>query len=164
MLLRLFHFSLEGTAKQWSYQSKDQSKTWRECSKAFLEKLFPIGRTNILRGKISEFQQQKGESIPEAWERFQGYISDCLHHEMEKWLLLLTFYYGLTQRSCEQLDATAEGSFLSLTPRRAKAIMAKMEENHNGTFNTQTCHGSKEVPEELCALSTKMVVLFSWLE
>jgi len=129
-----------------------------------LEKIFPIGRTNILRGKISEFHHQKGEPIPKAWEHFQGYISDCPHHGMEKWLLMQTFYYGLTQRSCEQLDATAEGSFMSLTPRRAEAIMAKMAENQNWTFNTQTCHESEEVPEELCALSTKMDVLLSWLE
>ena len=43
MLLRLFPFSLEGRAKQWFYQSKDQIKTWGECSKAFLEKFFPLG-------------------------------------------------------------------------------------------------------------------------
>jgi len=36
---------------------ENQFKTWRECSEAFLEKFFPIGRTNILRGKISEFHQ-----------------------------------------------------------------------------------------------------------
>jgi len=127
----LFPFSLEGSAKQWFYQSKDQFKTWAECSKAFLEKFFLIGQTNILREKILEFHQQKGEPILEAWERFQGYISDCPHHGMEKWLLMQIFYHGLTQRSCEQLDATMEGSFMSLTPRKAKAIMAKMVENQN---------------------------------
>ena len=42
--------------------------------------------------------------------------------------------------------------------------MAKMAENQNWTFNTQTCHESVEVLEELCALSTKMDVLLSWLE
>jgi len=131
VLLRLFPFSLEGRAKQWFYQSKVQIKTWRECSKTFLEKFFSIGRTNILRDKISEFHQEKGEPILEAWEHFQGYISDCPHHGMEKWLLLQTFYYGLTQTSCEQLDATTEGSFMSLIPRRAEAIMAKMAENQN---------------------------------
>ena len=75
-----------------------------------------------------------------------------------------TFYLRLTQRSCEQLDGTAEGSFMSLTPRRVEAIMVKVEENQNWTFNTQTCHESEEVPEELCTLSTKMDVLLSWLE
>jgi len=53
---------------------------------------------------------------------------------------------------------------MSLTLRRAEAIMVKMEENQNWTFNTQTCHESEEVLEELCALSTKMNVLLSWLE
>jgi len=50
------------------------------------------------------------------------------------------------------LDATAE------------AIMAKMEENQNWTFNTQTCHESEEVLEELCALSIKMDILLNCLE
>ena len=75
-----------------------------------------------------------------------------------------TFYHGLTQRSCEQLDATAEGSLMSLTPGKVEAIMAKIAENQNWTFNTQTCHESKEVLEELCSLSTKMDVLLSQLQ
>jgi len=53
---------------------------------------------------------------------------------------------------------------MSLTLGRAEAIMAKMAENQNWTFNTQACHESEEVLEELCALSTKMDVLLSWLE
>jgi len=56
VLLHFFPFSLEGRAKQWFYQSKDQVKKWRECSKTLLEKFFQIGKTNILRGKILEFQ------------------------------------------------------------------------------------------------------------
>jgi len=48
---------------------------------------------------------------------------------------------------------------MSLTPGRAEAILAKMAENQNWTFNTQTCHQSEEVLEELCALTTKMDVI-----
>ena len=70
ILLRLFPFSLLGRAKQWFYTNKDNINTWAKCSKAFLEKFFPVGKTNALRGKISNFQQQKGETIPEAWEHF----------------------------------------------------------------------------------------------
>jgi hypothetical protein len=33
---------------------------------------------------------------------------------MEGWLLMQIFYHGLTQKSREQLDASAEGSFMSL--------------------------------------------------
>ena len=57
ILLRLFLFSLLGKAKQWFYANKDKNTTWAICATAFLEKFFPIGKTNALRAKISTFQQ-----------------------------------------------------------------------------------------------------------
>ena len=53
--LRLFPFSLLGKVKQWFYKEKDID-TWAKCSKAFLAKFFPLGKTNALRGRISSFQ------------------------------------------------------------------------------------------------------------
>ena len=55
ILLRLFPFSLVGKAKQWFYTNKDNINTMAKCSKAFLEKFFPVGKTNALGGKISNF-------------------------------------------------------------------------------------------------------------
>jgi hypothetical protein len=55
ILLRLFPFSLVGRAKQWFYANKEDINTWEKCSKAFLAKFFPIGKTNALRGKITNF-------------------------------------------------------------------------------------------------------------
>jgi hypothetical protein len=75
-----------------------------------------------------------------------------------------TFYHGLIQRSCEQLDATTKGSFMSLTPGKAECIIKKMLENQNWTYNIQASHKSEEILEEVCALSTKMDVLLNWLE
>jgi len=65
--------------------------------KCLLSKILPYGKTNALRGRISNFQQQRDETIPEAWERFQEYISECPHHGMEDWLLIQSFYHGLTK-------------------------------------------------------------------
>ena len=59
ILLRLFPFSLVGKAKQWFYTNKDNINTLAKCSKAFLEKFFPVGKTNALRGKISNFQHRR---------------------------------------------------------------------------------------------------------
>ena len=56
ILLRLFPFSLVGRAKQWFYTNKKDISTWARCLNAFLEKFFPIGKTNALRGRISNFQ------------------------------------------------------------------------------------------------------------
>jgi len=48
-------------AKQWFYANKEDINTLAKCFKAFLAKFFPIGKTNALRGKITNFQQQKIE-------------------------------------------------------------------------------------------------------
>jgi hypothetical protein len=84
---------------------------------------------------------------------------------MEEWLLMQTFYHGLIQKSHEQLDATAGGSFMSLTPGKDKVLMEKIAANQSwASCNTQSCHKTEEVPEEVCALSTKMDVLLNLLE
>ena len=53
--LRLFHFSLVKKAKQWFYMDKEAIIMWSKCSTAFLMKFFPMGKTNALRGRISNF-------------------------------------------------------------------------------------------------------------
>ena len=81
--LYLFLFSLLGRVKQWFYKDREAINTWNKCSMTFLTKFFPMGKTNALRGRISNFQQTASESIPEAWERIQEYILACPHHWME---------------------------------------------------------------------------------
>ena len=53
--LSLFPFSLLGRAKQWFYANKTVVDTWDKCAKAFLAKFFPMGKTNALRERISNF-------------------------------------------------------------------------------------------------------------
>ena len=84
---------------------------------------------------------------------------------MEDWLLMQNFYHGLTQKAHEQLDATAGGSFMSLTLGKAKTFMEKIASNQGWSqCNIQACNKSEEVPEEVYTLSTKMDVLLNWLE
>ena len=124
--LRLFPFSLVGKAKQWFYKEKEAVSTWDKCSAAFLMKFFPMGKTNALRGKISNFQQTSLESIPEALERVQDYIQACPHPWMENWLVLQNFYEGLMPMSKGHVDAAAGGAFLFLTITDAMALIEKM--------------------------------------
>ena len=53
--LHLFPLSLVGKAKQWFYKDKEAVSTWNKCSMTFLMKFFPMGKTNALRGRISNF-------------------------------------------------------------------------------------------------------------
>ena len=45
---------------------------------------------------------------------------------MDNWLILQSFYNGLTQTSCDHVDATAGGAFFSLTIERATSLIEKM--------------------------------------
>ena len=69
------------------------------------------------------------ESIPEAWERLQEYILSCPHHGMDEWLVLQSFYNGLTMTSRANIDAAAGGAFLDLTVAKSKALVEKMVSN-----------------------------------
>ena len=69
------------------------------------------------------------ESIPEAWERLQKYILACPHHGMDEWLVLQSFYNGLTATSRAHLDAAARGAYLDLTIAKATALIKKMVSN-----------------------------------
>jgi hypothetical protein len=69
------------------------------------------------------------EPIPEAWERLREYIQVYPHHRMESWLVLQSFYNGLTPMSRGHLDAAARGAFLSLTINEAMALIEKMVTN-----------------------------------
>jgi hypothetical protein len=84
---------------------------------------------------------------------------------MEEWLLMQSFYHGLSQKSHEQLDATAGWSFMSLTLGKPKVLMERIASNQGwSSSNIQSCNKSEEVLEEVCALSTKMDILLNWLE
>ena len=54
---------------------------------------------------------------------------------------------------------------MSLTLGKAKTLMEKKTSNQGWSqCNIQACNKSEEVPEEVCALSTKMDVLLNWLK
>jgi hypothetical protein len=55
-----------GKAKQWFYKDKAAVDTWSKCFAAFLAKFFPVGKTNALRGRITNFQQTQMEPILET--------------------------------------------------------------------------------------------------
>ena len=91
------------------------------------------------------------ESIPEAWERLQEYILACPHHGMDEWLVLQSFYNGLTTTSQANIDVAAGGAFLDLTIAKSKALVEKMVSIRGGVMNDSN-HASKA-----CILSRRWI-------
>jgi hypothetical protein len=98
---------------------------------AFLTKFFPLGKTNGPRNKISGFQQLTDETIIEAWERLQDYISACPHHSMEEWFIIQSFYHGLIRSAREYIDDVVGGSFFALSIEEAHKLVEKMASNQS---------------------------------
>jgi hypothetical protein len=92
----------------------------------FSPSFFPLGKTNDLWNKISTFQQVTDETIIEAWERLQDYISACCHHGMEEWFIIQSFYYELIRTAREHIDAAAGGSFFALSIEEAHKLIEKI--------------------------------------
>jgi hypothetical protein len=86
---------------------------------------------------------------------------------MENWLLMQTFYHGLTNSTYETMDAAAGGAFLSLTIDQATALVEKMASNQGwNKERTQTRKrgGGMHQLKEVDMLSAKMDLLMKRLD
>jgi hypothetical protein len=139
--------------------------TWETCSNAFLTKFFLLGKTNALQKKISRFQQLTDETIAEAWERLQDYISACPHHSIEEWFIIQSIYHGFIRSAREHIDAISGGSFFALSIEEAPKLVEKMASNQSwDEERTQTRTHKVHQLEEVDMLTDKIVLLMKKLE
>ncbi|XP_021715160.1 uncharacterized protein LOC110683117 [Chenopodium quinoa] len=99
--------------------------------KAFLVKFLGHEKTARLRNELSTFRQSDDESLYEAWRRFKRLQRQCPHHGILEWLLIQTFYNGLTHEFRIYIDAASGGSLLTKNPTEAKELIEKMAANDN---------------------------------
>jgi hypothetical protein len=63
------------------------------------------------------------ETITEAWEHLQDYISACPHHGMEEWFIIQSFYHLLIHSTREHTVAAAGGSFFALSIEETRKLV-----------------------------------------
>jgi hypothetical protein len=124
-----------------------------------------LGKTNAARNKISGFPQLMDETITEAWERLQDYISACPYHGIEEWFIIQSFYYGLIRSAQEHIDAAARGSFFALSIEEARKLVEKMDSNQSwDEERTQTRTRKVHQLEDVDMLTVKIDLLKKMLE
>ena len=129
--LRLFPFSLMDKVRAWLHSLPLRSITmWDELIKAFLAKFFPPSKTASLRNQITSFAQRQDESLYEAWERFKDLLRLCPHHGLQKWMVVQTFYNGVTQPVWSMIDAAVGGTLISKTEEEAYNLIEEMALNN----------------------------------
>ncbi|XP_015955028.1 uncharacterized protein LOC107479403 [Arachis duranensis] len=106
-----FPFSLEAQAKTWFYSLPDEIATnWDFLRRKFLDKFFPLEKTDYIRKEISGIMQRDQESLYEYWSRFKRLLESCPHHGMNTHLLISYFTGGLCVEDRRLLIASSGGS------------------------------------------------------
>lgn len=95
----------------------------------FLQKFFPITRTNQIRKAITNFVMQDGKILYDTWEQFKELLCSCPHHQVPKWQLVQVFYEGLIPSICNTVDAIYVGTFLHKCADEAWKIFKTLREN-----------------------------------
>jgi hypothetical protein len=86
---------------------------------------------------------------------------------IENWLLMQIFYHGLTNNTCENMNAAARDAFLSLTIPDAIALIEKMASNQGWNkerLQTRKRGGGIHQLKEVDMLSVKMDLLIKRLK
>jgi len=125
--LRLFPFSLKDKAWAWLHSlPPDSIRTWDELTRALLTKFLPSSKTIILRNQITTFTQREDESLFETWERFTDLLQFCPHHGLQKWMIIQTFYNGVTQPVRSTINAVAGGTLMNKTEDEAYNLIEEI--------------------------------------
>ncbi|KAH9658022.1 hypothetical protein KPL70_023327 [Citrus sinensis] len=148
--LRLFPFSLKDRARSWLNTLLANSiASWEQMVTKFLNKYFPVHKTNAIRREISEFTQREDEQFFETWERFNGLLLKCPHHGYEKWHQCQYFLEGLLPNVQEWLVATSGGELMSKSASEIWEFFQRQADNSQqwsrSLRNTRRIKGVNEV-------------------
>ncbi|KAL5787201.1 hypothetical protein ACOSP7_004150 [Xanthoceras sorbifolium] len=80
------------------------------------------------------------ESLYEAWERYKDTLRKCPHHGLPDWLVVQTFYNGLTLQNRSMLDASAQGALMSKPADVAHQLIEEMSTNSYIWAYKRACH------------------------
>ena len=77
------------------------------------------------------FRQNDNEHVAQAWERMKTMVKNCPTHGLTTWMVVQTFYAGLTFSSRNLLDSAAGGTFMNLTFGAARNLLDDLMTNYS---------------------------------
>src|SRR4051812_34408315 len=163
--LKLFPFSLRGRAKDWLQSlPKNSIDSWDKCKDAFIGNYYPPTKIIQLRSNIMNFRQLDNEHVAHAWERMKSLVKNCPTHGLTAWMIIETFYVGLTFSSRNLLDSAAGGTFMTITLGASIKLLDNMMVNYSEWHTERDPHGKKvNSIEETSYLSDTIDVIMAML-
>lgn len=119
VLLRMLPVTFKGAAKDWiKALPPDPITTWAQMREQFLDQLCPPSKIAKLKKEIANFEQNLGESLYEAWERYKGLLRNCPQHGLNIQQEVSIFYDGVNVMTWHLLDS--QGPLTKKNPGKVK--------------------------------------------
>ncbi|GJR09881.1 zinc knuckle CX2CX4HX4C containing protein [Tanacetum coccineum] len=148
VLLRVFPFTLTGTAKRWVDRlTPGAVNTWDLLKKAFIQRYCPPSKTAKRLEDIHNFKQEIDESLYQAWEQFNDLLYKCPTHDINSHQMWHDGTLSRSLSSNSNIDGLA--AIVSKLDNLGRD-MKKLKENvHAIQVGCQICEGphlDKECP------------------
>ncbi|KAL7595523.1 hypothetical protein Lser_V15G29447 [Lactuca serriola] len=147
-LLRMLPVTLKGAAKAWLKALPPGTiTTWAQLRERFLNQFCPPSKISKLKKAIANFEQNLGESLYEASERYKGLLRNYPQHDLNIQQEMLIFYDEVNVMARQLLDS--QGPLTKKNLNQAKELIEEFSrhsrEYHNpgrdgikGSGGTQT--------------------------
>ncbi|XP_023760786.1 uncharacterized protein LOC111909226 [Lactuca sativa] len=154
VLLRMLPVTFKGAAKDWlKALPLGTITTWAQMCEQFLDQFCPPSKIAKLKKAIANFEQNLGESLYEAWERYKGLLRNCPQHDLNIQQEVSIFYEGVNVMTRQLLDSQGP-----LTKKNAGEVKELVEEfaKHSREYHNPRNEGVKGVgsahSEEMLAI------------
>ena len=98
--------TFKGVAKDWLKSLPLGSiTTWAKMREEFIDQFCPPSKIAKLKKVIANFEQQLGESLYEAWERYKGLLRNCPHNDLNVQQEVSIFYDGVNVTTRQLVDS-----------------------------------------------------------
>ncbi|KAI4312903.1 hypothetical protein MLD38_037692 [Melastoma candidum] len=94
----------------------------------------------------------------EAWERFKELLRLCPHHEIPRWMLIQSFYDGLTDSLQSMVNSAAGRTIMNKTPNESWDFFKQIANNGQRRTSTDGFDGKHQI-DALTSLTAQMEAL-----
>ena len=138
--------------------------SWDKCKDAFIGKYYPPAKIIQLRSNIMNSRQLDNEHVSQSWERIKSLVKNCSTHGLTTWMVIQTFYAGLSFTSRNLLDSAAGGTFMSTRLGAATNLLDEMMKNYSQWHTERAPTGRKvNSVEEISSLNDKVDMIMNLL-
>jgi len=98
--------------------------------KSFSCQVLSSSKSASLQNQTTTFSQKEDGMLYEAWDGFKDLLQLCPHHGLQRWMIVQTFYNGVTQLVRSTIDAVIGGTLMNKIKDEAYNLIQKMVLNN----------------------------------